>query len=103
MIADMASLAGEIRKLQPHNKVQLRYQFETDRAQSKAPLLAPHALEPRSRGGSIKSGNYHAQCICMFHAGFHTTRIVMFLVGEPYKPSFATVTGTGDNPTSSKS
>ena len=27
-----------------------------------------------------------------------TTRVVMFLVGDPYKPSFATVTGTGDNP-----
>ena len=27
-----------------------------------------------------------------------TTRIVMFLVGDPYKPSFATVTGRGDNP-----
>ena len=28
-----------------------------------------------------------------------TTRIITFLVGDPYKPSFATVTGTGDNPT----
>ncbi len=27
-----------------------------------------------------------------------TTRIVTFLVGDPYKPSFATVTGRGDNP-----
>ena len=27
-----------------------------------------------------------------------TTRIVVFLVGDPYKPSFATVTGRGDNP-----
>ena len=27
-----------------------------------------------------------------------TTRVVMFLVGDPYKPSFATVTGRGDNP-----
>ena len=27
-----------------------------------------------------------------------TTRIVMFLVGDPYKPCFATVTGRGDNP-----
>ena len=26
------------------------------------------------------------------------TRITMFLVGDPYKPSFATVTGRGDNP-----
>ena len=28
-----------------------------------------------------------------------TTRIITFLVGDPYKPSFATVTGKGDNPT----
>ncbi len=28
-----------------------------------------------------------------------TTRIITFLVGDPYKPSFATVTGRGDNPT----
>ena len=28
-----------------------------------------------------------------------TTRIITFLVGHPYKPSFATVTGRGDNPT----
>ena len=27
-----------------------------------------------------------------------TTRIIPFLVGNPYKPSFATVTGKGDNP-----
>ncbi len=27
-----------------------------------------------------------------------TTRIVIFLIGNPYKPSFATVTGRGDNP-----
>ena len=27
-----------------------------------------------------------------------TDRIVIFLVGDPYKPSFATVTGRGDNP-----
>ena len=27
-----------------------------------------------------------------------TTRIITFLVGDPYKPSFATVTGRGDNP-----
>ena len=27
-----------------------------------------------------------------------TTRIITFLVGNPYKPSFATVTGRGDNP-----
>ena len=27
-----------------------------------------------------------------------TTRIIPFLVGNPYKPSFVTVTGTGDNP-----
>ena len=27
-----------------------------------------------------------------------TTRIIIFLVGDPYKPSFATVTGRGDNP-----
>ncbi len=27
-----------------------------------------------------------------------TTRIVTFLVEDPYKPSFATVTGRGDNP-----
>ena len=27
-----------------------------------------------------------------------TTRIITFLVGHPYKPSFATVTGRGDNP-----
>ena len=27
-----------------------------------------------------------------------TTRIIAFLVGDPYKPSFATVTGRGDNP-----
>ncbi len=27
-----------------------------------------------------------------------TTRIHIFLVGDPYKPSFATVTGRGDNP-----
>ena len=26
------------------------------------------------------------------------TRIVIFLVGDPYKPSFATVTGRGNNP-----
>ena len=29
-----------------------------------------------------------------------TTRIITFLVGDPYKPSFATVTGRGDNPNS---
>ena len=28
-----------------------------------------------------------------------TTRIVSCLVGNPYKPSFATITGKGDNPT----
>ena len=28
-----------------------------------------------------------------------TTWIITFLVGDPYKPSFATVTGRGDNPT----
>ena len=28
-----------------------------------------------------------------------TTRIITFLVGDPYKPSFATVTVRGDNPT----
>ncbi len=28
-----------------------------------------------------------------------TTRIITFLIGNPYKPSFATVTGRGDNPT----
>ncbi len=28
-----------------------------------------------------------------------TTGIIIFLVGDPYKPSFATVTGRGDNPT----
>ncbi len=28
-----------------------------------------------------------------------TTRIITFLVGNPYKPSLATVTGKGDNPT----
>ncbi len=27
-----------------------------------------------------------------------TTRIITFVVGNPYKPSFATVTGRGDNP-----
>ena len=27
-----------------------------------------------------------------------TTRIIIVLVGDPYKPSFATVTGRGDNP-----
>ena len=27
-----------------------------------------------------------------------TTRIIEFLVGDPYKPSFAIVTGKGDNP-----
>ena len=27
-----------------------------------------------------------------------TTRIITFLVGDPYKPSFATATGRGDNP-----
>ena len=27
-----------------------------------------------------------------------TTRIIIFLVGNPYKPFFATVTGRGDNP-----
>ena len=27
-----------------------------------------------------------------------TTRIITFLVGDPYKPSFATITGRGDNP-----
>ena len=27
-----------------------------------------------------------------------TTRIITLLVGDPYKPSFATVTGRGDNP-----
>ena len=27
-----------------------------------------------------------------------TTRTITFLVGDPYKPSFATVTGRGDNP-----
>ncbi len=27
-----------------------------------------------------------------------TTRIITFLIGNPYKPSFATVTGKGDNP-----
>ena len=27
------------------------------------------------------------------------TRIITFFVGDPYKPSFATVTGRGDNPT----
>ena len=27
-----------------------------------------------------------------------TTRIISFVVGNPYKPSFATVTGKGDNP-----
>ena len=27
-----------------------------------------------------------------------TNRIVIFLVGDPYKPSFTTVTGRGDNP-----
>ena len=27
-----------------------------------------------------------------------TTRFITFLVGDPYKPSFATVTGRGDNP-----
>ena len=27
-----------------------------------------------------------------------TTRIITFLVGDPYKPSFATVTGRGDKP-----
>ena len=29
-----------------------------------------------------------------------TTRIITFLVGDPYKPSFATVAGRGDNPRS---
>ena len=28
-----------------------------------------------------------------------TTRIFTFFVGDPYKPSFATITGKGDNPT----
>ena len=28
-----------------------------------------------------------------------TTRMIIFLVRDPYKPSFATVTGRGDNPT----
>ena len=28
-----------------------------------------------------------------------TTRIITFLVGNPYKPSFATVTGWGVDPT----
>ena len=27
-----------------------------------------------------------------------TTSIITFLVGDPYKPSFTTVTGRGDNP-----
>ena len=27
-----------------------------------------------------------------------TTRIITFLIGDPYKPSFATITGKGDNP-----
>ena len=27
-----------------------------------------------------------------------TTRIITFLVGDSYKPSFATITGKGDNP-----
>ena len=27
-----------------------------------------------------------------------TTRIITFFVGDPYKPSFATITGKGDNP-----
>ncbi len=27
-----------------------------------------------------------------------STRIVIFLVTDPYKPSFATITGRGDNP-----
>ena len=33
------------------------------------------------------------------HAVTVTTRIIPFLVGNPYKPSFGTVTGRGDNPT----
>ena len=32
-----------------------------------------------------------------------TTRIITFLVGDPYKHSFATVTGRGDNPTDNTS
>jgi len=27
-----------------------------------------------------------------------TTRIIIFLVGDPYKPSFATITGNGGQP-----
>ena len=31
-----------------------------------------------------------------------TTRIITFLVGNPYKPSFATVTGWGADPTNTQ-
>ena len=34
--------------------------------------------------------------------GTVTSRIIIFLVGNPYTPSFATVTGKGDNPNYTK-
>ena len=47
---------------------------------------------------------FFSACFCEFYLGLSlfpvtvTTRIIPFLVGNPYKPSFATVTGRGDNP-----
>ncbi len=59
--------------------------------------------------GRHNSQIYHTMLLCT-HFIIHnvlgcpplpvtvTTRIITFLVGDPYNPSFATVTGRGDNP-----
>ena len=51
-----------------------------------------------SKGRSIQARIVYYNLGCPPCPGTVTTRIIPFLVGNPYKPSFVTVTGRGDNP-----
>ena len=52
-----------------------------------------------ARGGGFSLMDIHIWYIGLFpHPVTVTTRIVTFLIGNPYKPSFVTVTGRGNNP-----
>ena len=54
-------------------------------------------------GGGCLGNSFYSEYRCIYigttpHPVRVTTRTITFLVGDPYKPSFVTVTGWGDNP-----
>ena len=49
-------------------------------------------------GGPYKNVLIDIVWVVPLPSNSHQGRIILFLVGDQYKPSFATVTGRGDNP-----